>query len=159
MALIDCPDCGRKVSDRARSCPNCGRPTSAETASAPAVGQTQRAPRKTSCVTWGCLGLIILVIVVAIASSRSEVGSRSDSPAGPGMALPARPTVSNSSLATSSDVRQAEEFLAALPPACGQTTASAGSDGTITIELKCSGSSQSLNGLVRIKDGVVTDIR
>jgi len=26
MALIDCPDCGRKVSDKAPNCPQCGKP-------------------------------------------------------------------------------------------------------------------------------------
>ena len=26
MALIDCPECGRKISDKAVSCPNCGLP-------------------------------------------------------------------------------------------------------------------------------------
>ena len=26
MALIDCPDCGRRVSPRAPSCPHCGAP-------------------------------------------------------------------------------------------------------------------------------------
>lgn len=30
MALITCPDCGRKVSDLAKSCPECGRPIQAE---------------------------------------------------------------------------------------------------------------------------------
>lgn len=26
MALIKCPECGREVSDKARSCPGCGHP-------------------------------------------------------------------------------------------------------------------------------------
>src|SRR5207248_763503 len=26
MALIDCPDCGRRVSDAAQACPDCARP-------------------------------------------------------------------------------------------------------------------------------------
>ena len=26
MSLIQCPDCGREISDAARSCPHCGRP-------------------------------------------------------------------------------------------------------------------------------------
>lgn len=30
MALIDCPDCTRSVSDQAPSCPNCGRPISTD---------------------------------------------------------------------------------------------------------------------------------
>ena len=29
MALIECPECGQNVSDRANACPNCGYPISA----------------------------------------------------------------------------------------------------------------------------------
>ena len=29
MSLIECPDCGRKISDRAPACPGCGAPNSA----------------------------------------------------------------------------------------------------------------------------------
>ena len=29
MALIECPECGQNVSDRAAACPNCGYPVSA----------------------------------------------------------------------------------------------------------------------------------
>ena len=36
MALINCPECGRQVSDRAISCPDCGCPISAAPAPAPA---------------------------------------------------------------------------------------------------------------------------
>ena len=28
MALIKCPECGKDVSDKAKSCPNCGNPIS-----------------------------------------------------------------------------------------------------------------------------------
>ncbi len=30
MALINCPECHKSVSDQARSCPNCGRPIKRE---------------------------------------------------------------------------------------------------------------------------------
>jgi len=30
MPLIDCPDCGKKISDAAPACPQCGRPASQE---------------------------------------------------------------------------------------------------------------------------------
>lgn len=26
MALIECPECGKEVSDQAKNCPNCGHP-------------------------------------------------------------------------------------------------------------------------------------
>ena len=39
MPLIDCPDCGKKVSTEAVSCPGCGRPVkSAEVSPSVAVG-------------------------------------------------------------------------------------------------------------------------
>lgn len=156
VALVKCPDCRRDVSNQAPSCPNCGRPISAQKPPA------RPAPRKTSCAAWGCLGLIIFVVILGIIGWLVEDSSRSETPRAPVSRLPAgaaQPSVSNSSFAAASDVRQAEQFLTSLPAACSGTSASAASDGTITIELKCSGSSQSLNGLIRIKDGVVTDIR
>jgi predicted amidophosphoribosyltransferase len=27
MSLIDCPECGNKISDKAESCPHCGLPS------------------------------------------------------------------------------------------------------------------------------------
>lgn len=30
MALINCPECGKEVSDMAKSCPNCGNPINDE---------------------------------------------------------------------------------------------------------------------------------
>ncbi|MCC5794665.1 MAG: zinc ribbon domain-containing protein [Chromatiales bacterium] len=35
MALIDCEECGREVSDKARSCPGCGAPIAGEGSPAP----------------------------------------------------------------------------------------------------------------------------
>jgi len=40
MALIRCPDCGRKVSDKAEACPDCARPLAA-----PAVAEVRELPR------------------------------------------------------------------------------------------------------------------
>jgi len=44
MALLECPDCGGKVSDQAPACPHCGRPMS-DSASAP----SQNDPSQTKC--------------------------------------------------------------------------------------------------------------
>lgn len=42
MALINCPECGKQVSDRAPACPNCGCPISAAApAAAPQADRTQ----------------------------------------------------------------------------------------------------------------------
>lgn len=42
MALIECPDCGRKVSDRAKTCPDCSCPVSDVVAEARAKAEEQR---------------------------------------------------------------------------------------------------------------------
>lgn len=40
MALINCPECGKQISDRAPACPNCGCPISATPVDAPKVDRT-----------------------------------------------------------------------------------------------------------------------
>lgn len=67
--------------------------------------------------------------------------------------------VSNAGSANPSDVAQAEKFLTGLPGACSASDASASSDGTVNIRIICNGSGKSTDGLVSIKNGVVTQIR
>lgn len=77
MALIDCPECGRQVSDKASACPGCGHPIKA-----PPKDQgereivnpfTKRAPRvrtsEDSALTRnrGCGDIIIWPIAIIIA--------------------------------------------------------------------------------------------
>lgn len=47
MALSECPDCGRSVSDLAESCPNCGRPVAARSqeSATPAAGSQASKPQ------------------------------------------------------------------------------------------------------------------
>ena len=63
--------------------------------------------------------------------------------------------------ANPSDVAQATQFLSSLPQACGESYMDASEDGTINIHIICrgAGSTPSTNGLVRIKNGVVTQVR
>jgi hypothetical protein len=37
MAIINCPECNKEVSDRARACPNCGNPMGVASESRPDV--------------------------------------------------------------------------------------------------------------------------
>lgn len=55
MALIDCPECGGQVSDRAPTCPHCGVPIVAATAAPQAAPQlaAAQAPRTESELTAG----------------------------------------------------------------------------------------------------------
>ncbi len=70
-----------------------------------------------------------------------------------------RATIQNESFASAVDAQQARKFLADLPAACAGTRAAAASDGTITIRLACEEVGKSLDGIVQIKDGVVTKVR
>lgn len=61
--------------------------------------------------------------------------------------------------ANPADLREAKQFLARLPPACKDSYITERSDGTVVIHISCTSSSDSMEGLVEIKDGVVTGIR
>ena len=62
MSLIHCKGCGEKISKNAKSCPKCGEPNKA----------------KTSPLAMGCLGIIILGFVMAVAGGKAV----SDKPRG-----------------------------------------------------------------------------
>ena len=61
MALINCPDCGKEVSDQAPACPGCGRPIASPPVqpppSAPAAPSSKK---KTSFAALGCLTILVL---------------------------------------------------------------------------------------------------
>ena len=70
MALIQCPDCGRGVSDAAPTCPGCGRPLAA---AAPVIVQTTQgatgkfldpASNARSCL--GCVAVLFLLVVAGV---------------------------------------------------------------------------------------------
>jgi hypothetical protein len=65
MALIQCPDCGKQVSDQAPSCPQCGRPIAKTGENQPATG--------TKCPKCGKL---ITPIVTNVGGGSCSVGSR-----------------------------------------------------------------------------------
>jgi hypothetical protein len=58
MATFICPDCKKKVSDKAETCPNCGRVFNAEE-----IATLLKSEKKTGCS--GCGFLIVIVLVVA----------------------------------------------------------------------------------------------
>ena len=53
MALKNCKECGSQISDKATSCPQCGSPQ----------------PKKTSVLTWICVGILALSFVISIFAS------------------------------------------------------------------------------------------
>lgn len=56
MALKNCKECGAQVSNNATSCPQCGSPQ----------------PKKTSVLTWVCVGLLGLAFIIWAMSDKSE---------------------------------------------------------------------------------------
>lgn len=60
--------------------------------------------------------------------------------------------------ASPSDIESAKKFLARLPSACSSSGMSTSADGTVNIRLICNGSNQSMDGLISIKNGVLTHI-
>lgn len=65
MALIKCADCSKEFSDAAAACPNCGRPNAAP---APV-------PKATSRTTWGCLVLIIILVIGSLVGNSTSDGT------------------------------------------------------------------------------------
>lgn len=64
MALTQCPDCGKQMSDRTPACPNCGRPN----ASSPVAQQTG-----TKCPK---CGKMVTPVVTNVGGGSCSVGSR-----------------------------------------------------------------------------------
>lgn len=64
MALINCPECGKEISDKAASCPHCGYPLPSKDAS-----QLEEARRKDkqALVKIGALLLIGIAAILAFA--------------------------------------------------------------------------------------------
>ncbi len=85
MALIACPDCGKQVSDEARSCPACGFPVAARVAQmkreeeervAAAAAEKERQARRRLNLFIG-LGIAVFVLFAYISSSVSTSGQSS----------------------------------------------------------------------------------
>lgn len=62
--------------------------------------------------------------------------------------------------ANPADLKQADKFLADLPKSCGASRKSVEADGSVTIRIKCEdqGKGKKLDGVVAIKDGIVTRV-
>ncbi|QBG48322.1 hypothetical protein EGM51_13315 [Verrucomicrobia bacterium S94] len=95
MALIKCPECKSKVSDKADSCPTCGFNISSYT---PPVKPEKRelTPEEQKKANKGCLiGIVVLLILAAIGSliPDEDKKSSSSSPNNSGLTLQAMKVV------------------------------------------------------------------
>ncbi len=68
MALIECDECGKRISSKAETCPHCGAPVGGDTA--PPLGEFQKGvttrPDLLHDPNVGAVGCLILVVVVAL---------------------------------------------------------------------------------------------
>jgi ribosomal protein L37E len=62
MALINCKECGKQVSDKAESCPHCGAPMKSPANSNNKSQQTDTKAAQTGCI--GCLSIIIFLFLL-----------------------------------------------------------------------------------------------
>ena len=67
MALIECSECRRQVSDKAASCPGCGAPI-AQTAASPILVSQAARPVKVERTggTWEAVGFLFIVAAIFI---------------------------------------------------------------------------------------------
>ena len=111
-----------------------------------------------------CLSLLTILVAGMLAVGTSDSGSGRDSRTSvrsPSSTPASGPPVivRNESKAAAEDVRQAKELLRQMPPACAKSGAAATDDGEITVTIVCGDEPKSLNGLIRIKNGIVTEIQ
>jgi len=85
MALINCPECGKQVSDAASACPHCGHPIRS---AAPAGGTAPQAKNPTGnnsagCFAIGCLAVIVAAVAFGVCATDHGGSSSKSDLAGP----------------------------------------------------------------------------
>ena len=65
----------------------------------------------------------------------------------------------NETYAKPSDIQTARKLVGGLPPACSGTAIFVNREGMVTIAVSCEDSFKSMRGLIKIKDGIVRDVR
>ena len=74
MALVSCPECGKEISDAARSCPHCGHPIQE-----PQPQDTPPAPRKKSkrpIIIAACVLVLVAVIGIFVDVHQKQASDR-----------------------------------------------------------------------------------
>lgn len=79
MAMINCPECGKEISDKAPACPNCGHPLkmadpTSKMQSGPAKS-AKKPKKKGSCIG----GIIVIIAIVAVIAAIGSGGDKEKS--------------------------------------------------------------------------------
>lgn len=61
MALINCPECGKEISDKAENCPNCSYPLKAKI---PAVKVESQEGCFLQTLNAGCIFIVAIIVVI-----------------------------------------------------------------------------------------------
>ena len=83
MALIECPECSREISDKAKSCPNCAYPVAETVKSNPVPSTSQPLQPKSKlglgggCLIIGGVVCTLTVLSIAIAGNPSDPSAQS----------------------------------------------------------------------------------
>ena len=64
MAMMKCVECGKEISDQARTCPNCGHPSDIE-AKMQKVRDTNQQSSRVGCVIVGIIMMILAFVIIA----------------------------------------------------------------------------------------------
>ena len=64
MALINCTECGKEISDKAATCPNCGAPVTVQ--SSPQKGNTSPTKVKREGSKWEGAGTLLVIAGIII---------------------------------------------------------------------------------------------
>ena len=72
MALINCPECGKEISDSAMNCPNCGYPMQVESASTNKLKEDNKIPKKIPVVLMLCMAAVIIMMILVQLGIRSK---------------------------------------------------------------------------------------
>ena len=65
MAMINCSECGKEISDQARTCPNCGHPSDREAK----MQRVQDTNQQSSRVGRVIVGIIMMILAFVIITS------------------------------------------------------------------------------------------
>lgn len=65
MAMMKCVECGKEISDQARTCPNCGHPSDREAKMQKVQDTNQRSSRAGNVL----VGIILMIVGILIVTS------------------------------------------------------------------------------------------
>lgn len=80
MALINCSECGKKISDKAISCPNCGCPVSELISSEEkqSTGDKKNSKNKKVAIICGILVVLVLVLGASVFGPNRQMTKKSE---------------------------------------------------------------------------------